>query len=220
MFQSQPERWIPMILHDDPQDAQMVVLQTFAGLSIRKQRSLLIENHIPVEGNCFVRIPQSLYDNWVVPGEKQLQEFKERWEAYLFRSSVPLFWSRREEILADRTLFFTAVPFHVFGLGNHRKEQPLGALLKAWIDYPDVYTHVCPHCGGTMIIHAFVGNPMTGTTSCSSCCTDCRTELLNQRGLRSFHQLREPLRELLQDPALESVVLTPMEDSIERLTRP
>lgn len=150
--------------------------------------------------------------------DKQTQE--RQWE--LFAEAVPLIWRQRERILADPQLFGARTPMRIRMAYVSMKDSgpyPLGVVVRAWTEYEERYTRVCPKCGGRMLIYSFSGSPLSGRSCHSATCTACGYQ---QRHVDegSFGRLASPItriageyRNLPQDDALS------LEEAIAELKR-
>ena len=139
--------------------------------------------------------------------DKQAQE--RQWN--LFAEAVPLFWHHRDRILADPQLFGARTPIHIrmaYVAMKVSGPYPLGVVVRAWSEYAENYTRVCPKCGGQMLIYSFSGSPLSGRSSHSATCTACGYRQLHvDEG--SFGRLASPImriaseyRDLPEDDAL------------------
>ena len=104
--------------------------------------------------------------------DKQAQE--RQWE--LFAEAVPLIWRHRERILADLQLFGARTPMRIrmaYVSMQDSGPYPLGVVVRAWTEYEERYTRVCPKCGGRMLFYSFSGSPLSGSSSHSATCLTC-----------------------------------------------
>lgn len=148
------------------------------------------------------------------------QTHERQWE--LFAEAVPLIWHQRERILADPQLFGVLTPMRIRMAYVSMKDSgpyPLGVVVRAWTEYAENYTRLCPKCGGQMLIYSFSGSPLSGCSSHSATCTACGYQ---QRHVDegSFGRLASPImriasqyRDLPQDNALS------LEEAIAKLNR-
>lgn len=107
--------------------------------------------------------------------EKKDKQTHER-QGELFAEAVPLIWHQRERILADPQLFGARTPMRIrMGYVSMKDSgpYPLGVVVRAWTEYEERYTRVCPKCGGRMLIYSFSGSPLSGRSSHSATCTAC-----------------------------------------------
>lgn len=129
--------------------------------------------------------------------DKQAQE--RQWN--LFAEAVPLFWHHRDRILADPQLFGARTPIHIRMAYVSMKDSgpyPLGVVVRAWSEYAENYTRVCPKCGGQMLIYSFSGSPLSGRSSHSATCTACGYRQLHvDEG--SFGRLASPIMRIASE---------------------
>lgn len=137
------------------------------------------------------------------------QTHERQWE--LFAEAVPLIWQQRERILTDLQLFGARTPMRIrmaYVSMKNSGPYPLGVVVRAWTEYEERYTRVCPKCGGRMLIYSFSGSPLSGRSSHSATCTACGYRQLHvDEG--SFGRLASPImriaseyRDLPEDDAL------------------
>ncbi len=196
------EAHIPVCIRDEEAIRDTIVLQDFDGLSVRIHRSLLPDNHIEICEKEFALIPESLYDAWFGREWKELKEKEQRWEWYYYKTHIGFFWQHRKQIWAEQRYFHVPTPvkliyrlagFSIDSLSGRR--ILLGVLLRAWEEYPEIYTRPCKKCGGMMMLYSFNGSPMSGSSSKSHCCVDCGLRIEYERG-SDFDALRQPIVEL------------------------
>lgn len=129
--------------------------------------------------------------------DKQAQE--RQWE--LFAEAVPLIWRHRERILADLQLFGARTPMRIRMAYVSMKDSgpyPLGVVVRAWTEYEERYTRVCPKCGGRMLIYSFSGSPLSGRSNHSATCTACGyRQLYVDEG--SFGRLASPIMRIASE---------------------
>lgn len=154
----------------------------------------------------------------MMTGKTDKQTYERQWE--LFAEAVPLIWRQRERILADPQLFGARTPMRIRMAYVSMKDSgpyPLGVVVRAWTEYEEHYTRVCPKCGGRMLIYSFSGSPLSGRSSHSATCTACGYQ---QRHVDegSFGRLASPImriaseyRDLTQNDA------PTLEEAVERL---
>ena len=102
------------------------------------------------------------------------QTHERQWER--FAEAVPLIWQQRERILTDLQLFGARTPMRIRMAYVSMKDSgpyPLGVVVRAWTEYAENYTRLCPKCGGQMLIYSFSGSPLSGCSSHSATCTAC-----------------------------------------------
>ena len=201
------EECIPVCIRDEEAIRDTIVLQNFNGMSVRIHRSLLPDNQIEICEKEFALIPQSLYDVWFGRARKVLIEKQSAWNWYFYKTHIGFFWEYRELILAEPAyaqlptpveLSYRATLFSVEMLpGRYIR---LGALVRAWTEYPALYTRVCPKCGGTMLLYSFNGSLMTGRRSKSYSCVDCGHRNEHEPG-GDFGALRQTIGELTESLA-------------------
>lgn len=156
------------------------------------------------------------------------QTHERQWER--FAEAVPLIWQQRERILTDLQLFGARTPMRIRMAYVSMKDSgpyPLGVVVRAWTEYAENYTRLCPKCGGQMLIYSFSGSPLSGCSSHSATCTACGYQ---QRHVDegSFGRLASPImriaseyRDLPEDDALsfEEAIkqIENMEDSVPNI---
>lgn len=197
------------------------ILQNAEGLQYRIDESLIADNglHIDMSSEKLL-VPESLVRAWFEPVRKEWQQREERRLQDLFAASVPLIWRHSARILADPQLFGARTPMRIRTAYVSMKNSgpyPLGVVVRAWTEYEEHYTRVCPKCGGQMLIYSFSGSPLSGRSSHSATCTACGYQQFHvDEG--SFGSLAAPImriasqhRNLPQDDALS------LEEAIARL---
>lgn len=201
---------IPIDIID--QQGRNYTLRNAEGLQIRIDESLIVDNglHIDVQAGKLL-VPESLVRAWFEPIRREQQKRKEQRLQDLFAASVPLIWRHRERILADPQLFGARTPMRIRMAYVSMKDSgpyPLGVVVRAWTEYEERYTRICPKCGGRMLIYSFSGSPLSGRSSHSATCTACGNQQHHVDG-GSFGRLASPImriasqyRDLPQDNAL------------------
>ncbi len=213
------EKIIPTAIVE--RQGRIYTLQDREGLQHRIDESLITDNglHIDARSGALL-VPESLVRAWFEPvrRERQRQEEQRLWD--LFAESVPLFWRHGERILTDPQLFAARTPMRItmaYGSMKDSGPYPLGVVVRAWSEYEENYTRVCPKCGGQMLIHSFSGSPLSGRSSHSATCTACGNQ---QRHVDegSFGRLAAPIthiasqyRDLPQDNTMS------LEQAIEKI---
>lgn len=127
------------------------------------------------------------------------QTHERQWE--LFAEAVPLIWQQRERILTDLQLFGARTPMRIRMAYVSMKDSgpyPLGVVVRAWTEYAENYTRLCPKCGGQMLIYSFSGSPLSGRSSHSATCTACGYQ---QRHVAegSFGSLASPIMRIASE---------------------
>ena len=213
------EAVIPIAIID--QQGRNYTLRNVEGLQLRIDESLIIDNgfHIDAQAGKLL-VPESLVRAWFEPIRRERQKREEQRLQDLFAESVPLIWRQRERILADPQLFGVRTPMRIRMAYVSMRDSgpyPLGVVVRAWTEYEERYTRVCPKCGGQMLIFSFSGSPLSGRSSHSATCTACGYQ---QRHVDegSFGRLASPItriagqyRDLPKDDAL------PFEEAINLL---
>ena len=152
-------------------------LRNAEGLQLRINESLVVDNglHIDVQAGKLL-VPESLVRAWFEPIRREQQKREEQRLQDLFAASVPLVWHHRERILADPQIFGARTPMRIrmaYVSMQDSGPYPLGVVVRAWTEYEERYTRVCPKCGGRMLIYSFSGSPLSGRSSHSATCTAC-----------------------------------------------
>lgn len=186
-------------------------LRNAEGLQLRIDESLIVDNGLHIDAQAGkLLVPESLARVWFEPIRREQQKQEQRLQN-LFAESVPLIWRQRERILADPQLFGARTPMRIRMAYVSMKDSgpyPLGVVVRAWTEYEERYTRVCPKCGGRMLIYSFSGSPLSGRSSHSATCTACGYRQLHvDEG--SFGRLASPImriaseyRDLPEDDAL------------------
>ena len=213
------EAVIPIAIID--QQGRNYTLRNVEGLQLRIDESLIIDNGLHIDAQAGkLLVPESLVRAWFEPIRRERQKREEQRLQDLFAESVPLIWRQRERILADPQLFGVRTPMRIRMAYVSMRDSgpyPLGVVVRAWTEYEERYTRVCPKCGGQMLIFSFSGSPLSGRSSHSATCTACGYQ---QRHVDegSFGRLASPItriagqyRELPKDDAL------PFEEAINLL---
>ena len=213
------EAVIPIAIID--QQGRNYTLRNVEGLQLRIDESLIIDNGLHIDAQAGkLLVPESLVRAWFEPIRRERQKREEQRLQDLFAESVPLIWRQRERILADPQLFGVRTPMRIRMAYVSMRDSgpyPLGVVVRAWTEYEERYTRVCPKCGGQMLIFSFSGSPLSGRSSHSATCTVCGYQ---QRHVDegSFGRLASPItriagqyRDLPKDDAL------PFEEAINLL---
>lgn len=213
------EAVIPIAIID--QQGRNYTLRNVEGLQLRIDESLIIDNGLHIDAQAGkLLVPESLVRAWFEPIRRERQKREEQRLQDLFAESVPLIWRQRERILADPQLFGVRTPMRIRMAYVSMRDSgpyPLGVVVRAWTEYEERYTRVCPKCGGQMLIFSFSGSPLSGRCSHSATCTACGYQ---QRHVDegSFGRLASPItriagqyRDLPEDDAL------PFEEAINLL---
>ena len=213
------EAVIPIAIID--QQGRNYTLRNVEGLQLRIDESLIIDNGLHIDAQAGkLLVPESLVRAWFEPIRRERQKREEQRLQDLFAESVPLIWRQRERILADPQLFGVRTPMRIRMAYVSMRDSgpyPLGVVVRAWTEYEERYTPVCPKCGGQMLIFSFSGSPLSGRSSHSATCTACGYQ---QRHVDegSFGRLASPItriagqyRDLPKDDAL------PFEEAINLL---
>lgn len=213
------EAVIPIAIID--QQGRNYTLRNVEGLQLRIDESLIIDNGLHIDAQAGkLLVPESLVRAWFEPIRRERQKREEQRLQDLFAESVPLIWRQRERILADPQLFGVRTPMRIrmaYASMRDSGPYPLGVVVRAWTEYEERYTRVCPKCGGQMLIFSFSGSPLSGRSSHSATCTACGYQ---QRHVDegSFGRLASPItriagqyRDLPKDDAL------PFEEAINLL---
>ena len=213
------EAVIPIAIID--QQGRNYTLRNVEGLQLRIDESLIIDNGLHIDAQAGkLLVPESLVRAWFEPIRRERQKREEQRLQDLFAESVPLIWRQRERILADPQLFGVRTPMRIRMAYVSMRDSgpyPLGVVVRAWTEYEERYTRVCPKCGGQMLIFSFSGSPLSGRSSHSATCTACGYQ---QRHVDegSFGRLASPItriagqyRDLAKDDAL------PFEEAINLL---
>ena len=213
------EAVIPIAIID--QQGRNYTLRNVEGLQLRIDESLIIDNGLHIDAQAGkLLVPESLVRAWFEPIRRERQKREEQRLQDLFAESVPLIWRQRERILADPQLFGVRTPMRIrmaYVSMRDSRPYPLGVVVRAWTEYEERYTRVCPKCGGQMLIFSFSGSPLSGRSSHSATCTACGYQ---QRHVDegSFGRLASPItriagqyRDLPKDDAL------PFEEAINLL---
>lgn len=213
------EAVIPIAIID--QQGRNYTLRNVEGLQLRIDESLIIDNGLHIDAQAGkLLVPESLVWAWFEPIRRERQKREEQRLQDLFAESVPLIWRQRERILADPQLFGVRTPMRIRMAYVSMRDSgpyPLGVVVRAWTEYEERYTRVCPKCGGQMLIFSFSGSPLSGRSSHSATCTACGYQ---QRHVDegSFGRLASPItriagqyRDLPKDDAL------PFEEAINLL---
>lgn len=213
------EAVIPIAIID--QQGRNYTLRNVEGLQLRIDESLIIDNGLHIDAQAGkLLVPESLVRAWFEPIRRERQKREEQRLQDLFAESVPLIWRQRERILADPQLFGVRTPMRIRMAYVSMRDSgpyPLGVVVRAWTEYEERYTRVCPKCGGQMLIFSFPGSPLSGRSSHSATCTACGYQ---QRHVDegSFGRLASPItriagqyRDLPKDDAL------PFEEAINLL---
>ena len=164
------EKCITVYIRPEENRDNTIMLQSFDGWSVRIEKSLLTVNNVVVDDDRYVHLPFDLYNHWFLKQRNAVRAEKIKYELFLYKSNLPLFWKYRRHISENKELFDAPVPLNFYGI---KTQATLGGMAQVWENNPQVYTHTCPKCGGTMIIYDFAGNPMTGTATSWMLCTDC-----------------------------------------------
>ena len=196
-------------------------LRNAEGLQLRIDESLIVDNGLHIDAQAGkLLVPESLVRGWLEPIRREQQKREEQRLQDLFAESVPLIWRQRERILTDPKLFGAHTPMRIrmaYVSMRNSGPYPLGVVVRAWTEYEERYTRVCPKCGGQMLIYSFSGSPLSGRSSHSATCTACGYQ---QRHVDegSFGRLASPItriagqyRDLPKDDAL------PFEEAINLL---
>ena len=213
------EAVIPIAIID--QQGRNYTLRNVEGLQLRIDESLIIDNGLHIDAQAGkLLVPESLVRAWFEPIRRERQKREEQRLQDLFAESVPLIWRQRERILADPQLFGVRTPMRIRMAYVSMRDSgpyPLGVVVRAWTEYEERYTRVCPKCGGQMLILSFSGSPLSGRSRHSATCTACGYP---QRHVDegSFGRLASPItriagqyRDLPKDAAL------PFEEAINLL---
>lgn len=213
------EAVIPIAIID--QQGRNYTLRNVEGLQLRIDESLIIDNGLHIDAQAGkLLVPESLVRAWFEPIRRERQKREEQRLQDLFAESVPLIWRQRERILADPQLFGVRTLMRIRMAYVSMRDSgpyPLGVVVRAWTEYEERYTRVCPKCGGQMLIFSFSGSPLSGRSSHSATCTACGYQ---QRHVDegSFGRLASPItriagqyRDLPKDDAL------PFEEAINLL---
>ena len=213
------EAVIPIAIID--QQGRNYTLRNVEGLQLRIDESLIIDNGLHIDAQAGkLLVPESLVRAWFESIRRERQKREEQRLQDLFAESVPLIWRQRERILADPQLFGVRTPMRIRMAYVSMRDSgpyPLGVVVRAWTEYEERYTRVCPKCGGQMLIFSFSGSPLSGRSSHSATCTACGYQ---QRHVDegSFGRLASPItriagqyRDLPKDDAL------PFEEAINLL---
>lgn len=213
------EAVIPIAIID--QQGRNYTLRNVEGLQLRIDESLIVDNGLHIDAQAGkLLVPESLVRAWFEPIRRERQKREEQRLQDLFAESVPLIWRQRERILADPQLFGVRTPMRIRMAYVSMRDSgpyPLGVVVRAWTEYEERYTRVCPKCGGQMLIFSFSGSPLSGRSSHSATCTACGYQ---QRHVDegSFGRLASPItriagqyRDLPKDDAL------PFEEAINLL---
>ena len=213
------EAVIPIAIID--QQGRNYTLRNVEGLQLRIDESLIIDNGLHIDAQAGkLLVPESLVRAWFEPIRRERQKREEQRLQDLFAESVPLIWRQRERILADPQLFGVRTPMRIRMAYVSMRDSgpyPLGVVVRAWTEYEERYTRVCPKCGGQMLIFSFSGSPLSGRSSHSATCTACGYQHRHvDEG--SFGRLASPItriagqyRDLPKDDAL------PFEEAINLL---
>lgn len=187
-------------------------LRNAEGLQLRINESLVVDNGLHMDAQAGkLLVPESLARGWFEPIRREQQKREEQRLQDLFAESVSLVWHQRERILADPQLFGARTPMRIRMAYVSMKDSgpyPLGVVVRAWTEYEERYTRVCPKCGGQMLIYSFSGSPLSGRSSHSATCTACGYQQ-HHVDEGSFGRLASPImriasqyRDLPQDNAL------------------
>lgn len=191
------EAFIPIDIVD--RQGRNYTLQNAEGLQLRIEESLIVDNGLHIDAQAGkLLVPESLVRAWFEPIRREQQKREEQRVQDLFAASVPLIWRQRERILANPQLFGTRTPMRIRMAYVSMKDSgpyPLGVVVRAWTEYEERYTRVCPKCGGQMLIYSFSGSPLSGRSSHSATCTACGCRQLHvDEG--SFGSLASPIMRL------------------------
>lgn len=169
------ETVIPIDIID--QQGRNYTLRNAEGLQLRIDESLIVDNGLHIDAQAGkLLVPESLVRGWFEPIRQEQQKREEQRLLNLFAESVPLIWRQRERILADPQLFGARTPMRIHMAYVSMKDSgpyPLGVVVRAWTEYEERYTRVCPKCGGRMLIYSFSGSPLSGRSSHSATCIAC-----------------------------------------------
>ena len=148
------EAVIPIAIID--QQGRNYTLRNVEGLQLRIDESLIIDNGLHIDAQAGkLLVPESLVRAWFEPIRRERQKREEQRLQDLFAESVPLIWRQRERILADPQLFGVRTPMRIRMAYVSMRDSgpyPLGVVVRAWTEYEERYTRVCPKCGGQMLI--------------------------------------------------------------------
>ena len=152
-------------------------LRNAEGLQLRIDESLIVDNGLHIDAQAGkLLVPESLVRGWLEPIRREQQKREEQRLQDLFAESVPLIWRQRERILTDPKLFGARTPMRIrmaYVSMQDSGPYPLGVVVRAWTEYEERYTRVCPKCGGQMLIYSFSGSPLSGRSSHSATCIAC-----------------------------------------------
>lgn len=169
------EAVIPIDIID--QQGRNYTLRNAEGLQLRIDESLIVDNGLHIDAQAGkLLVPESLVRGWFEPIRQEQQKREEQRLLNLFAESVPLIWRQRERILADPQLFEARTPMRIrmaYVSMMDSGPYPLGVVVRAWTEYEERYTRVCPKCGGRMLIYSFSGSPLSGSSSHSASCLTC-----------------------------------------------
>lgn len=177
-------------------------LRNAEGLQLRIDESLIVDNGLHIDAQAGkLLVPESLVRAWFEPIRREQQKREEQRLQNLFAASVPLIWRQRERILADPQLFGARTPMRIrmaYVSMRNSGPYPLGVVVQAWTEYEELYTRVCPKCGGRMQIYSFSGSPLSGSNSHSATCTACGYQ---QRHVDegSFGRLASPIMRIASE---------------------
>lgn len=171
-------------------------LRNAEGLQSRIDESLIIDNGLHIDAQAGkLLVPKSLVRAWFESIRRGRQKREKQRLRDLFAESGPLIWHHRDRILADPQLFGARTPMRIRMAYVSMKDSgpyPLGVVVRAWTEYEERYTRVCPKCGGRMLIYSFSGSPLSGRSSHSATCTACGyRQLYVDEG--SFGRLASPI---------------------------
>lgn len=194
------EAFIPIDIVD--RQGRNYTMQNAEGLQLRIDESLIVDNGLHIDAQAGkLLVPESLVRAWFEPIRQGQQKREEQRLQDLFAKSVPLIWRQRERILADPQLFGARTPMRIRMAYVSMKDSgsyPLGVVVRAWTEYEERYTRVCPKCGGRMLIYSFSGSPLSGRSSHSATCTACGYQQLHvDEG--SFGRLASPIMRIASE---------------------
>lgn len=194
------ETVIPIDIID--QQGRNYTLWNAEGLQLRIDESLIVDNGLHIDAQAGkLLVPESLVRAWFEPIRRERQQQEEQRLQDLFAESVPLIWRQRERILADPQLFGARTPMRIrmaYVSMRNSEPYPLGVVVRAWTEYEERYTRVCPKCCGRMLIYSFSGSPLSGRSSHSATCTACGYQ---QRHVDegSFGRLASPIMRIASE---------------------
>lgn len=130
----------------------------------------------------------------------------------LYEDNISRLYQNRKQIIQNEKMFFATTPLNIYTIPH---PVYLGAIVRVWDEYRNIFSAVCPTCGDRTLIFSFTVSPMTGSSSRSEICLGCGRKNISRSS--DFNILAGTLRSIAEQYIAKQMVGYTMEEIIEIL---